>query len=100
MRKNSKEPVQSCTKLGRHIVSDPVVCHGKLTFAGTRVFVADVLSDVENGFAWDFISHRWGSGRVTRAAIAEAVHLARTALLDDDGRLLNRSERSGFSKAA
>lgn len=89
MRKNSKELVRNSSKLGRYIVSDPAVCHGKLTFAGTRIFVADVLSDVESGLAWDFIINRWGAGRVTRAAIAEAVHLARTALLDDDGRLLN-----------
>ena len=100
MRKNSKEPVQSSMKLGRYVVSDPAVCHGKLTFVGTRVFVADVLSDVESGLAWDFIIHRWGAERITRAAIAEAVHLARTAWLDDDGRPLNRSERSDLSRAA
>ncbi|MCW5558304.1 MAG: DUF433 domain-containing protein [Verrucomicrobiae bacterium] len=74
-------------EFGKYLVADPAICHGKLTFKGTRVFVADVLADVERGLSWDFISHRWGAGKITKAAIAEAVHLARTALLDEDGRL-------------
>ena len=32
--------------LGRFVVSDPAVCHGRPTFRGTRVFVSDVLDDV------------------------------------------------------
>ena len=73
-------------ELGRHIVADPAICHGQVTFKGTRVFVADVLADVERGLSWDTITSRWGSGKIGKAAIAEAVHLARTALLSDDGR--------------
>jgi uncharacterized protein (DUF433 family) len=69
------------------MVADPAICHGKLTFKGTRVFVADVLTDVERGLSWDFITQRWGGGKITRAAIAEAVHLARTTFLDEEGRL-------------
>jgi hypothetical protein len=37
--------------------------------------------------SWDFIVRRWGGGKITKAAITEAVHLARSALLRDDGRL-------------
>lgn len=81
-------------ELGQYIVADPRVCHGKPTFKGTRVFVADVLADVERGLSWDFIIRRWGSRKIGKAAIAEAVRLARNALLGEDGRL------ASFSRAA
>ena len=74
-------------EFGQYLVADPAICHGKLTFKGTRIFVADVLADVERGLSWDFITQRWGGGKISKAAIAEAVHLARTAFLDEDGRL-------------
>lgn len=74
-------------ELGRFIVADPTICRGRPTFKHTRVTVADVLADVERGLSWDFISSRWGDGKITREAIAEAVQLARCALLDRDGRL-------------
>ena len=78
-------------ELGRFIVADPAICHGKPTFKGTRVFVADVLADVERGLSWDFIMQRWGGGKISKAAITEAVQLAREALLDEDGRLASLS---------
>jgi uncharacterized protein (DUF433 family) len=59
--------------LGRFIVADPKVCRGRPTFKRTRVTVADVLADVERGLSWDFICYRWGDGKITKAAIAEAV---------------------------
>jgi len=65
-------------ELGQHIVADPAVCHGKVTFKGTRIFVADVLADVEEGLSWDFIIHRWGAGKLSKPAIAEALHLGRS----------------------
>jgi uncharacterized protein (DUF433 family) len=34
-------------EFGRYVVADPAICHGKLTFKGTRVFVADVLADID-----------------------------------------------------
>jgi uncharacterized protein (DUF433 family) len=74
-------------ELGRFIVADPKVCRGRPTFRHTRVTVADVLADVERGLSWDFICARWGDGKITREAVAEAVQLARCALLDRDGRL-------------
>jgi uncharacterized protein (DUF433 family) len=79
-------------ELGRYIVADPAICHGKPTFKGTRVFVADVLADVERGLSWDFILHRWGGGKICKAAVTEAVHLARQALLDEDGSLASLSK--------
>ena len=86
-RKVAASVGKSRVELGRFIVADPEICHGKLTFKGTRIFVKDVLADVERGLSWDFIMYRWGGGKVSKAAIAEAVHLARTSFLDETGRL-------------
>jgi uncharacterized protein (DUF433 family) len=73
--------------LGQFIVADPKICGGRPTFKGTRVTVADLLADVERGLSWDFICYRWGDGKITKEAIAEAVQLARRALLDRAGHL-------------
>ena len=35
--------------LGRYLVADPDICHGKPTFRGTRILVADVLEQVAAG---------------------------------------------------
>ena len=80
-------PPKQRVELGRYIVADPGICHGRVTFKGTRIFVADVLADVERGLSWDFILRRWGGGKIGKEAIAEAVHLARIFWLDEDGRL-------------
>jgi uncharacterized protein (DUF433 family) len=66
---------------GEYVVSDPRICHGQLTFRGTRVFVADVLAQVARGLSWEEIVREW-RGTVTQEAIAEAVSLARSALLE------------------
>jgi len=67
--------------LGRYIVADLTICHGKPTFRGTRIMVADVLEQVADGLAWETIIEEW-RGSITDEAIAEAVRLARRALLD------------------
>jgi uncharacterized protein (DUF433 family) len=67
--------------LGRYIVADPDICHGKPTFRGTRILVADVLEQIAAGLAWETIIAEW-RGSITPAAIAEAVSLARQALLE------------------
>jgi uncharacterized protein (DUF433 family) len=85
----SKQRSNGSVELGRYIVADPKICHGKPTFRGTRVFVADVLADVERGLSWDFIVQRWGGGKISKAAVTEAVRLARGALLSEDGRLVS-----------
>jgi uncharacterized protein (DUF433 family) len=66
--------------LGRYIVVDPRICHGEPTFKGTRVLVADVLEQVASGMVWEAIIEEW-RGAVSEEAIAEAVPLAREALL-------------------
>lgn len=67
--------------LGRFVVANPRICHGKLTFAGTRIFVADVLELVARGIQWDEIVKEC-QGSIRREAISEAVLLASRALLD------------------
>lgn len=66
--------------LGRYIVTDPGICHGQPTFRGTRILVADVLEQVASGMAWEAIIEEW-HGTLTKGAIAEAVRLAREALV-------------------
>jgi uncharacterized protein (DUF433 family) len=66
--------------LGRFVVSDPAVCHGQPTFRGTRIFVSDVLEQVATGMAWEAIINEW-DGKIGEEAIAEAIRLARNALL-------------------
>jgi uncharacterized protein (DUF433 family) len=69
------------TMLGRYIVADPRICHGKPTFRGTRIFVSDVLEQVATGMVWEAIIEQW-DGSITKEAIAEAVDLSRQAFLD------------------
>lgn len=61
--------------IGRYIVTDPEICHGKPTFRGTRIMVWQVLEQVATGMAWETIEEEW-RGRVSKEAIGEAVRLA------------------------
>lgn len=65
--------------LGEYIVADPKICHGRPTFKGTRIFVADVLEQIAEGRDWDEIIEEW-RGRIPKGAIAEAIRLAGKAL--------------------
>ena len=67
--------------IGRYIVTDPHICHGKPTFRGTRIMVSQVLEQVASGMAWDTIVDEW-RGSVPKDAIAEAVRLALQAFID------------------
>ena len=62
----------SAKMIGRYVVSDPEICHGKPTFRGTRVMVAHVLEQVAEGMDWESIAAEW-RGSVSQEAIAEAV---------------------------
>ena len=66
--------------LGRFIVADPEICHGKLTFKGTRILVADVLQMVSKGYAWDYIIEQW-HGNISKESISEVVSLSREYFL-------------------
>ena len=64
---------------GQYLVADPEICGGQWTFKGTRIFVQDVLSMLAKGYDWNRISAEF-DGRLSHAAIAEAIELASTAL--------------------
>lgn len=74
-------PKKQIRFLGRYMVADPEICHGKPTFLGTRIMVAQVLKQVAKGTPWDTITAEW-RGTVTREAIAEAVELAQRTFED------------------
>lgn len=73
--------------IGRYIVTDPSICHGKPVFRGTRILVADVLEQVANGMAWEAIIDEW-RGAFTKDAIAEAIRIAREMLLSHPSELV------------
>jgi uncharacterized protein (DUF433 family) len=66
---------------GRYIVMDPSICHGRPTFRGTRILVADVLWQVAQEIPWTTIVAEW-NGRISEAAIAEAIQLATQAFIE------------------
>ena len=72
-------------EIGQHLVIDPEICHGKMTFRGTRVWVEAVLQRIESGESIDDILRNWPE--LTREAIEEALHLA-GELLIQNGRVL------------
>ena len=65
----------SAKTIGRYIVIDPEICHGKPTFRGARIMVSQVLEMVASGIAWKAIIEQY-HGSITKEAIAEAVSLA------------------------
>ena len=67
--------------LGRYIVADPEICHGKPTFIGTRIMVSQVLEQVASGMVWEAIIDEW-RGSINKEAIAEAVRLASRAFYE------------------
>ena len=98
--KADNKPKTGRVRLGRHIVSDPAICHGKPTFKGTRIMVWQVLDDVADGRSWDFICNiRWG-GRIPLAGVAEAIKLAEQAWLGTGGRGVRHRRRRGTELAA
>jgi uncharacterized protein (DUF433 family) len=66
-------------EIGEHLVVDPRVCHGKLTFKGTRVPVETVLYFLSEGRGFRQLLKGWPE--VKRAALEEAIQLASAALV-------------------
>ncbi|HDL17851.1 MAG TPA: DUF433 domain-containing protein [Bacteroidetes bacterium] len=73
---------------GRYIISDPEICHGKPTFRGTRIPVADVLEQIADGLDWETIIEEWRNS-ITKEAIAEAVSLSRQVILENADKYLD-----------
>jgi uncharacterized protein (DUF433 family) len=65
-------------EVGRHLVVDPEVCHGQMTFKGTRVPVDTVLTFLAKGYSVDQMLRSWPE--LTRPAVEEAIRLASESL--------------------
>jgi len=68
-------------ELGKYVVSDPTICHGYLTFKGTRVMVGPVLAALAEGRNKRSILRSWP--RLTWEAVQEAQLLAVHRLIFD-----------------
>lgn len=66
--------------LGRYVVADPKICHGKPTFRGTRIMVWQVLEMLAEGLAWETIIEECHNS-ISKEAIAEAIRLSGEAFL-------------------
>ena len=77
MKKKNERRVE----IGQHLVVDPEVCHGRMTFKGTRVWVEAVLADIEKGESVDDVLRNWPE--LSREAVEEALHLAGELLLQN-----------------
>ena len=67
-------------EFGQYVVSDLEICHGNLTYKGTRVLVRDVIECLAAGKSWDWISD--GYHGLPMEAIAETISLAGDALIE------------------
>jgi uncharacterized protein (DUF433 family) len=73
--------VRKRTELGQYIVADPEICHGQLTFKGTRIMVKSVLEMLARGWDWNRIVAAY-NGHISHDAVAEVVKLASEALIE------------------
>lgn len=64
-------------EINKYIVADPEICHGKLTFKGTRVMASLVLEMLEAGASYDEILDAYPS--LTRQHIRAALDFAAKA---------------------
>jgi len=79
-------------ELGEYVISDPEICHGQLTFKGTRMLVKDVLYFVAKGYDWETISKEFYG--LPHAAIAEAIKLASAALIERAEKRVEKRKRA------
>ncbi|MBI1924761.1 DUF433 domain-containing protein, partial [Candidatus Poribacteria bacterium] len=75
-----KEKPTQRLEYGKYVVADPRICHGIVTFNGTRIFVQTALKMVADEMAWEQIMWECHD-RITKEAIAEAITLASQALI-------------------
>ena len=76
-------------EVGQYLVTDPRVCHGQLTFRGTRVPVETALVYLAKGRSLDEIVADWP--QLKREAVVEAVQLAAAALVERYARPVEKS---------
>lgn len=67
-------------EIGDYLVADPEICHGRLTFKGTRIPVSTVLTFLGMGDSIDEILEDWP--QLSREAVLEALRLAADVVSD------------------
>src|SRR5216684_9412771 len=67
--------------IGQYIVAAPGVCGGRPTFKYTRLEVAVVLDLLAAGQTTEHIVREYAQSKLTPEAIAEAIRLAKEALV-------------------
>jgi uncharacterized protein (DUF433 family) len=67
--------------IGQYIVTAPGVCGGRSTFKYTRLEVAVVLDLLAAGWTPEHILREYAQSKLTPEAIAEAIRLAKEALV-------------------
>ncbi|MEZ4735586.1 MAG: DUF433 domain-containing protein [Caldilineaceae bacterium] len=65
-------------EIGNYLVIDQEICHGQMTFRGTRVPVDTVLTFLAKGYTIDQLLRSWPE--LQRPAIEEAIRLASHSL--------------------
>ena len=64
-------------EIGKHLVIDPRVCFGKLTFKGTRIPVETILVCLAQGGTIKYVLESWPY--LKQRAVEEAIQLAAAA---------------------
>jgi uncharacterized protein (DUF433 family) len=67
--------------VGQYVVAAPGVCGGRPTFKYTRLEVAVVLDLLASGWTVEDVMREYAQSRLTPEAIAEAIRLAKKALV-------------------
>ncbi len=67
--------------IGQYIVAAPGVCGGRPTFKYTHLEVAVVLDLLAAGWTTEHILREYAQSKLTPEAIAEAIRLAKEALV-------------------
>ena len=67
--------------IGQYIVAAPGVCGGRPTFKYTRLEVAVILNLLAAGWTTEHILREYAESKLTPEAIAEAIRLAKGALV-------------------
>ena len=84
--------------VGKYLARDPRICHGQLTFRGTRVPVETILNWLAKGKSMESILTDWPY--LSRQAILEAMHLATYALAERFPPKIQKNNESNHSGRA
>lgn len=65
-------------EISDYLIIDPDICHGQMTFKGTRIPVDTVLTYLSRGYSVDQLLRSWPE--LTRPAVESAITLASESL--------------------